>query len=160
MNTSRELCQRLASLLRSKGWMLATAESCTGGLISAACTDLAGSSQWFDRGFVTYSNAAKADLLSIPAELITQHGAVSEAVALAMAKGAYKHSEATVSVAVTGIAGPDGGTPEKPVGTVWLAWCICGVVDAERQQFRGDRQAIREATVLHAVTGLLERIPS
>lgn len=139
--------------------MLATAESCTGGLIAAACTDLAGSSQWFDRGFVTYSNVAKSELLSIPAELITQHGAVSEAVVRAMAQGACMHAEAEVSVAVTGIAGPDGGTPEKPVGTVWLAWCIEGVIDAECQQFVGDRQAVREATVLHALAGLLERIP-
>ena len=103
---------------------------------------------------------AKSELLSIPTELIIQHGAVSQAVALAMALGACMHAEAAVSVAVTGIAGPDGGTPEKPVGTVWLAWCIDGVIDAERQQFTGDRQAVREATVLHALTGLLARIPS
>ena len=160
MNTSTDLCKRLANVLQSKDWMLATAESCTGGLIAAACTDLAGSSQWFDRGFVTYSNVAKSELLSIPTELIIQHGAVSQAVALAMALGACMHAEAAVSVAVTGIAGPDGGTPEKPVGTVWLAWCIDGVIDAERQQFTGDRQAVREATVLHALTGLLARIPS
>ena len=140
--------------------MLATAESCTGGLIAAACTHGSGSSQWFDRGFVTYSNAAKSDLLSIPAELIIHHGAVSEAVARAMAQGACAHSVAAVSIAVTGIAGPDGGTQEKPVGTVWLSWCIEGVIEAERQQFTGDREAIRQATVIRALSGLLERIPS
>ncbi|EER58303.1 CinA domain protein [Acidovorax delafieldii 2AN] len=101
--------------------MLATAESCTGGMIAAACTDLAGSSQWFERGFVTYSNAAKTELLGVPAALIEAHGAVSEPVARAMAEGAVAHSPAQVAVAVTGVAGPTGGSAEKPVGTVGLA---------------------------------------
>ncbi|MEO6291217.1 MAG: CinA family protein, partial [Burkholderiaceae bacterium] len=106
-----------------KQFYLATAESCTGGLIAAACTDLAGSSQWFDRGFVTYSNAAKTDMLGVGAALIAQFGAVSEPVAVAMAQGAVQHSAAQVAVAVTGVAGPTGGNAEKPVGTVWIGWC-------------------------------------
>ena len=110
-----------AELLLHKGWMLATAESCTGGLIAGACTELAGSSAWFERGFVTYSNAAKSEMLGVPYWLIERHGAVSEDVARAMAGGALTHSRATLSVAVTGIAGPDGGTPEKPVGLVYFA---------------------------------------
>jgi nicotinamide-nucleotide amidase len=138
--------------------MLATAESCTGGLISAACTDMAGSSRWFDRGFVTYSNAAKTELLGVGAELIAAHGAVSEAVVLAMARGAIARSSATVSVAVTGVAGPGGGSADKPVGTVWLAWCVAGAVQAERMQFAGDRAAVRQATVEHALRGVVQRL--
>ncbi|MEF9948171.1 MAG: CinA family protein [Comamonas sp.] len=115
-----ELVQQLAAKLTEKGWMLATAESCTGGMIAAACTDLAGSSQWFDRGFVTYSNEAKTEMLGVPAELIAKHGAVSEEVVRAMAEGAIRYSRAQVSIAVTGIAGPGGGSAEKPVGTVWV----------------------------------------
>jgi nicotinamide-nucleotide amidase len=107
--------------------MLATAESCTGGMIAAACTDLAGSSQWFERGFVTYSNEAKTELLGVPAGLIATHGAVSESVARAMALGAVAHSRAQVAVAVTGIAGPTGGTADKPVGTVWFGWNVRAV---------------------------------
>lgn len=138
---------------------LATAESCTGGLIAAACTDLAGSSQWFDRGFVTYSNAAKAEMLGVPAVLIDQHGAVSEAVARAMADGALAHSQAHVSLAVTGVAGPTGGSPEKPVGTVWLGWCVGGETHTEMQQFPGDRAAVRAATVRYALQRLLSWLP-
>ena len=119
MNTALPL---LAQQLLARHWMMATAESCTGGLIAAACTDLAGSSAWFERGLVTYSNEAKTELLGVPAELIAQHGAVSEAVARAMAAGALARSQAQVAVAVTGVAGPGGGSASKPVGTVWLAW--------------------------------------
>src|SRR6185369_120862 len=111
---------QLAQVLLARGWMLASAESCTGGMIAAACTDLAGSSQWFERGFVTYSNEAKQEMLGVDPALIAQHGAVSEAVARAMAFGAVRHSRAQVGVAVTGIAGPSGGNPQKPVGTVWF----------------------------------------
>ena len=111
----------LGDTLRQRGWMLATAESCTGGLIAAACTALAGSSDWFERGFVTYSNEAKHELLGVPEALITAHGAVSAEVACAMAAGALAHSRAQIAVAVTGIAGPAGASPGKPVGTVWLA---------------------------------------
>ena len=152
------LCERLAHALLARGWMMATAESCTGGMIAARCTDLSGSSNWFERGFVTYSNAAKCDLLGVPAALIEQHGAVSEPVALAMARGARVHSQAQVSVAVTGIAGPTGGSPDKPVGTVWFAWCVGEEVSSELQVFEGDRQAVREATVQHALAGLLQRV--
>lgn len=135
--------------------MLATAESCTGGLIAAACTDLAGSSLWFERGFVTYSNAAKTELLGVPTELIEQHGAVSEPVARAMANGALAHSHVQVAIAVTGIAGPSGGSADKPVGTVWFGWATPTGLFSERQHFAGDRAAVRAATVHHALTRLL-----
>ncbi|MDD2545057.1 MAG: CinA family protein [Burkholderiaceae bacterium] len=144
----------ISSPLLRQGWMLATAESCTGGLIAAACTDRAGSSQWFERGFVTYSNAAKTEMLGVPADLIAQHGAVSEPVARAMAEGALAHSAAQVSVAVTGVAGPSGGSADKPVGTVWLAWTVAGVTHGERQHFAGDRAAVRTATLRHALARL------
>ncbi len=135
--------------------MLATAESCTGGMIAAACTDLAGASDWFERGFVTYSNAAKSDMLGVPPALIDQEGAVSEAVARAMADGALTHSRAHVSLAVTGVAGPTGGSEAKPVGTVWFAWCVGGQTHSEMQHFAGDRAAIRAATVRYALQRLL-----
>ena len=116
------LVEDLATALLARGWMLATAESCTGGLIAGACTDLAGSSNWLERGFVSYSNAAKSELLGVDAALIARHGAVSEPVARAMAQGALQHSKAQCAIAVTGIAGPGGGSADKPVGTVWFAW--------------------------------------
>ena len=149
----------LAALLRSRGLMMATAESCTGGLIAAACTELSGSSDWFERGFVTYSNAAKAELLSVPPELIEQHGAVSEAVARAMAAGALERAPVQMAVAVTGVAGPTGGSADKPVGTVWFGWATPNGVFSERQQFEGNRTAVRQATVEHALRGLLTRLP-
>ena len=136
--------------------MLATAESCTGGLIAATCTDLPGSSTWLERGFVTYSNAAKTELLGVPADLIARHGAVSEPVARAMAEGALARSHAQVSVAVTGVAGPSGGSADKPVGTVWLAWHVDGHTHSERCQFAGDRAAVRQATVAHALARLVQ----
>ncbi len=140
-------------LFRAHGAMIATAESCTGGLIAAALTEIAGSSDVVDRGFVTYSNEAKIELLGVHAALITAHGAVSEPVARAMAEGALLRSRATITIAVTGIAGPGGGTPEKPVGTVWLARARrAHETIAERQIFPGDRTAIRAATVLQALT--------
>ncbi|WP_426305434.1 CinA family protein [Acidovorax facilis] len=141
--------------LLKHGHLLATAESCSGGMIAAACTDLAGSSQWFERGFVTYSNAAKVEMLGVPATLIDQEGAVSEAVARAMADGALAHSQAHVSLAVTGVAGPTGGSEAKPVGTVWFAWCVGGETHSEMQHFAGDRAAIRTATVRYALQRLL-----
>ncbi len=140
--------------------MLATAESCTGGMIAAACTDLSGSSQWFERGFVTYSNEAKAEMLAVPPGLIEEHGAVSESVARAMADGALAHSRAQVSLAVTGIAGPTGGTEAKPVGTVWFAWCVDGETHSEMQHFAGDRAAVRMATVRYALKRLLSLLPA
>ena len=152
------LCTALAQALQARAWMLATAESCTGGLIAAQCTELAGSSLWFERGFVSYSNAAKTELIGVPAALIAAHGAVSEPVARAMAQGALQHAQAQVSVAVTGIAGPGGGSADKPVGTVWLAWCVAGQLSSERRVFGGDRAAVRAATVQHALQGLLTRV--
>ncbi|MBT2336490.1 CinA family protein [Variovorax paradoxus] len=143
-----------AELLLKKGWMLATAESCTGGLIAGACTELAGSSAWFERGFVTYSNAAKTELLGVDAALIDAHGAVSEPVARAMAEGAIARSAARAAVAVTGVAGPTGGSPEKPVGTVWFGWSVDGQVRTERRRFDGDRAAVRAATVHYALQTL------
>nr|WP_315466107.1 CinA family protein [uncultured Rhodoferax sp.] len=141
-------------------WMLATAESCTGGMIAAACTDLAGSSAWFERGFVSYSNEAKTDMLGVPAELIAAHGAVSEPVARAMANGALQHSRAQVALSVTGIAGPSGGSPDKPVGTVWFGWATPDGVWSDMQRFDGDRAAVRAATVRHSLYTLAQRLAS
>ena len=149
-----EVLHPLADALRQRGWMMATAESCTGGMIAAACTDLPGSSQWFERGFVSYSNAAKTELLGVPAALIAQHGAVSEPVARAMAEGAVAHAHAQVSVAVTGVAGPTGGSADKPVGMVWFGWCVAGQTHSQVQHFAGDRAAVRAATVRHALARL------
>jgi nicotinamide-nucleotide amidase len=149
------LVAALADLLRQKGWMLATAESCTGGLIAGTCTDLAGSSDWFDRGFVSYSNAAKTDMLDVDAALIAAHGAVSEPVARAMAAGASARSGARVAVAVTGVAGPTGGSADKPVGTVWFGWSVDGQLRTERRRFEGDRATVRAATVHYALQTLV-----
>ena len=147
-----DLSGRVADLLLQKGWAMATAESCTGGLIGAACTDLAGSSVWFDQGFITYSNAAKTAQLGVDAALIAQHGAVSQPVAEAMAQGACARAGVRAALAVTGIAGPTGGTADKPVGTVWFAWCVQGQTHSECVRFTGDRAAVRHATVRHALT--------
>lgn len=152
------LVTQLAAALLARGAQMATAESCTGGLIAGACTDIAGSSDWFERGFVSYSNQAKTEMLGVDAALIEAHGAVSEAVALAMARGAVAHSRAQCSLAVTGVAGPGGGSPAKPVGTVWFGWCVDGHTDAECLRFDGDRAAVRQQTVEHALKGLLRRL--
>jgi len=160
MTTTNELCQLLAIRLRQHSWMLSTAESCTGGLIAAACTDLAGSSNWFERGFVTYSNAAKMDLLSVPSILLATHGAVSEPVVRAMAQGALTHARAQVSIAVTGVAGPGGGSADKPVGTVWLGWAVPGQIVSECQHFMGDRAQVRASTVHYALARLLALLPT
>ena len=144
----------IATQLTARGWMLTTAESCTGGMVAAACTGLAGSSQWFERGFVSYSNAAKTELLGVPASLIAVHGAVSGPVARAMAEGALAHAHAQVSLAVTGVAGPTGGSADKPVGTVWFAWCVAGQTHSEAMHFDGDRAAVRHATLRHALARL------
>ena len=147
----------LLSLYRAKHLRIATAESCTGGMIAAALTDVAGSSDVFERGFVTYSNEAKTGLLGVPAELIAKFGAVSEQVAREMVAGALRHSQADVAVAVTGIAGPGGGSKEKPVGLVFLAIARKGGdARCERKVFGGDRAAIRRATVLRALELLAE----
>lgn len=153
-----DLTGQLAQLLPSRGLMLCTAESCTGGLIAAACTERAGSSVWFERGFVSYSNASKTDLLGVPADLIARHGAVSQEVARAMAAGALTHAQAQLAVAVTGVAGPGGGSAQKPVGTVWLAWAMGSQVRTECRHFEGDRSAVRQATVARALQGLVEML--
>ena len=145
----------LADLMLKNGLFLTTAESCTGGMIAAACTDLAGSSAWFDRGFVTYSNEAKTQMLGVDAALIAQHGAVSEPVARAMAFGAIRQSQAQVAVAVTGVAGPTGGSAAKPVGTVWFGFSVSGMLTSEVMHFDGDRAAVRATTVRHAVQQLV-----
>lgn len=149
------LVSQLAGLLLQKKLLVATAESCTGGLISAACTDLAGSSAWFERGFVTYSNDAKTELLGVDAGVISQHGAVSEETARAMVEGAIARSKAQVAVAVTGVAGPTGGSRSRPVGTVWFGWSVGGQTNAECMLFAGDRAAVRAATVRHALERLI-----
>ena len=146
----------LAGILQKNGWLMATAESCTGGMIAAACTDLAGSSNWFERGFVTYSNDAKTEMLSVDAALIARHGAVSEEVVRAMAEGAIQCSHAQVAVAVTGVAGPAGGSAAKPVGTVWFGWATPAGVVSEMRRFDGDRAAVRIATVRHSLRRLAE----
>lgn len=148
----------LAKRLTRLHWMLSTAESCTGGMIASHCTDLPGSSVWFDRAYVTYSNASKTQMLGVSTEAIHEHGAVSEVVARAMALGAVYRSNANVSVAVTGVAGPTGGSAVKPVGTVWLAWYVNGQVTAELKHFVGDRHEVRESTTEHALQGLIHRL--
>ena len=165
MSAPARLVAALADALRARGALLATAESCTGGMIAAACTDLAGSSDWFERGFVSYSNQAKTELLGVPPVLIAAHGAVSEAVARAMAAGALRYSAAHCALAVTGVAGPGGGSVDKPVGTVWLAWAWRDGAGAERlearlRRFDGDRAAVRQATLVAALQGLIERLPA
>ena len=152
------LVEDLATALLARGWMLATAESCTGGLIAAACTDLAGSSNWLERGFVSYSNAAKSELLGVDAALIARHGAVSEPVARAMAQGALQHSKAQCALAVTGIAGPGGGSADKPVGTGWFAWATPQGLRSEMQRLDGDRAQVRSATVQHSLAVLLRLV--
>ena len=153
-----QLCTGLAQALKAQGAMMATAESCTGGLIAACCTSLSGSSDWFERGFVTYSNAAKTEQLGVPATLIEAHGAVSEPVARAMALGAVAQSKAQISVAVTGVAGPTGSSADKPVGLVWFGWAVGEQAWTECRRFDGDRDAVRAATVRHGLQGLLQRL--
>lgn len=155
------LVARLADVLRARGWRLATAESCTGGLIAGFCTALAGSSDWFEGGVVSYSNAAKRELLGVPATTLDAHGAVSEPVARAMAESVLGRLDANLAVAVTGIAGPGGGSPRKPVGTVWIAFAVRGAggavqTSAACHHFTGDRTQVRMATVVAALQGVLQ----
>ncbi len=151
------LAQAVGEALLARGWMLAAAESCTGGWVAAAVTAIDGSSRWFERGFVTYSNEAKMDLLEVPAETLATHGAVSEATVRAMAAGALIHSRAQVALSISGIAGPTGGTPEKPVGTVWHGWAVSGgSVDARLYRYTGDRRAVRRQAVVTALQGVLD----
>jgi nicotinamide-nucleotide amidase len=143
----------LTDRLRSLNLRITTAESCTGGLIAAAITDIPGSSAIFDRGYVTYANSAKTELLGVPLDMLAEHGAVSELVARAMAEGALFAANADLAIATTGIAGPDGGSDEKPVGLVWFGLARCGKPShTERQIFTGDRAAIRAAATAHALT--------
>lgn len=148
----------LGRVLEARGWRVATAESCTGGLIAGAITDIAGSSAWFDRGFVTYSNSAKEEMLGVRAQTLLAHGAVSEQTAREMAAGALARGGSDLAVAVTGIAGPAGGSAAKPVGMVCFGWAKRGQpVESSTRQFGGDRAAIRAASVDLALAGLLER---
>ena len=150
---------QLAHALRVRRWRLAVAESCTGGLIAAACTDVAGSSAWFESGYVTYSAAAKQRTLSVPAALIARRGIVSEAVALVMARGALAHSGAHCAVSTTGIAGPTGGSAAQPVGTVCFGWCAAdGAEGAETCRFTGDRAAVRAQATRHALALMRQRV--
>lgn len=153
------LAARLGAALHARGWLLAVAESCTGGWAAQAITAIAGSSTWFDRGFVTYSNAAKQELLGVSAKTLATHGAVSEPVVREMALGVLAHSQAQAAFAISGIAGPGGGTPEKPVGTVCFAWALQGgAVETTTCRFMGDRRSIRAQSVAHALQGMLQRI--
>ena len=155
MDAMNELSLQVGHALKQKGWMLATAESVTGGGISQLITDIAGSSEWFDCGFATYSNSSKTQFLEVPEALMAQLGAVSEEVAAEMAKGALINTNADVALSTTGIAGPSGAVPGKPVGTVCFGWAHGKVVHTERLVFSGDRHAVREQTVVHSLKGLL-----
>lgn len=155
-----QLVQKLSTALVDAGCRVCTAESCTGGLIAKTCTDLAGSSDWFERGFVTYSNAAKSEMLAVPPTIIEDYGAVSEPVAAAMASGALRHSHADYAIAVTGVAGPGGGSAEKPVGSVWIAVASSEQLISKLFQFDGDRAAVRDATLNAALEMLLDMMNS
>ena len=138
--------------------MLVTAESCTGGWVAQAVTSIAGSSEWFERGFVTYSNAAKQELLGVKRATLKKHGAVSEETAREMAQGALARSKGTVALAVTGVAGPSGGTPGKPVGMVCFAWTTPDAVRSETKNFSGDRESVRRQSVIHALEGVFRTL--
>ena len=157
-NDLLELACQAGRALQAKGLLLTTAESCTGGGVAQAITEVAGSTGWFDCGFVTYSNASKTELLDVSAALIAQLGTVSEEVAAAMAKGALANSNAHIALSTTGIAGPTGAVPGKPVGTVCFGWASADATRTERLVFSGDRQSVREQTVIHALQGLLRFI--
>ena len=156
MEPLNELSEQVGLALKKKGWLLATAESVTGGGISQLITDIAGSSEWFDCGFTTYSNSSKTQFLGVPEALIAQLGAVSEEVAAEMAKGALVNTHADVALSTTGIAGPAGAVPGKPVGTVCFGWAHSKIIHTERLVFSGDRRAVREQTIIHALRGLLK----
>ena len=151
-----DLAVEVGNLLLDNDLKVATVESCTGGWIAQTITNISGSSAWFDRGFVTYSNEAKQELVGVNSDTLIAHGAVSRQVAMEMALGGVKHSQANIAVSVTGIAGPDGGTPEKPVGTVWIGWANQHKTStAEHFQFKGDRYEVRLASVEQALKGLV-----
>jgi nicotinamide-nucleotide amidase len=151
------LATLVGARLRAKGLMLATAESCTGGWVAQAVTSVAGSSDWFERGFVTYSDAAKQEMLGVSARTLAAHGAVSEETAREMATGALAHSRAQVALAITGIAGPGGGSPEKPLGMVCFAWAVAdGIISAQTRHFKGNRESVRRQSVVAALQRVLE----
>ena len=153
------LSESLGAACRQRRLLLATAESCTGGWAAQVITHTAGSSEWFERGFVTYANEAKVEMLGVRPETLQEFGAVSQETAAEMAVGALKNSKAMFSLAITGIAGPTGGSPGKPVGTVCFAWCRVGeTAEAETAQFAGDREAVRRQAVVYALRGLLRRL--
>lgn len=159
------IAKELASVLAPQGWKIALAESCTGGLVCATLTELAGSSDWFERGYITYSNQAKTESLGVPADLINSYGAVSEPVAKAMAEGAIANAKVKAAIAITGIAGPAGGSAEKPVGTVCFGWSIqngLGAIETTcaTKVFQGDRQAVRLQATSYALTELLALLKS
>ena len=161
MTSTLNISKEVAKLLIARGWTLALAESCTGGLVSAALTNLGGSSDWFERGYITYSNQAKTECLDVAAETIESFGAVSEQVAKAMSEGAQKNAGVNVSVSITGIAGPAGGSIEKPVGTVCFGWTIqkenlAAITICKTMQFSGDRQAVREQARDYALSELIK----
>lgn len=151
-----QLAEETGRALKVRGWMLATAESCTGGWVGEAVTAVAGSSAWYDRGFITYTNVSKQEMLGVEAETLANFGAVSEQTVREMAAGVLLHSQANISLAISGIAGPTGGSPDKPVGTVCFAWAVKnGPLKSERRVFAGDRHAVREQAVFHALQGVL-----
>lgn len=158
MLNSIDLAEKVGEALKSKKLLLTVAESCTGGAICSAITDVAGCSEWFDCGFVVYSNASKTEILNIADSLIAQHGAVSEEIAAAMAEGALANCEAHISLSTTGIAGPTGAVPGKPIGTVCFGWVVGGITHTERLVFGGDRKAVRDQTVAHALNRLLRYV--
>ena len=161
IDSAEPVAVELGALLQSAGFTITTAESCTGGLIAATITDVPGSSAWFERAWICYTNQAKVELLGIPERLLGQHGAVSASVVCAMAEGAKLRASADIAIAVSGIAGPSGGSMEKPVGTVWLAWCV-GDLPTETQHFvfSGSRRAVRAAATKQALHGTIRRVQS
>jgi nicotinamide-nucleotide amidase len=163
IDPQHDIARSLARVLLERGWKIALAESCTGGLVGAILTDLAGSSDWFERGYITYSNTAKSQCLDVPMEMIESFGAVSEQVARAMAEGARRNANVNIAISITGIAGPTGGSPEKPVGTVCFGWAINKNIQSNEvettvitKQFSGDRQTVREQACDYALSTLLE----
>jgi nicotinamide-nucleotide amidase len=154
----KKLTRKLAKTLTEHNLSIVTAESCTGGWLAKCFTDLAGSSAWFDRGFVTYSNASKQDMLGVSKASLEKYGAVSEQVAKEMAQGALKNSQADIAVAITGIAGPDGGTNDKPVGTVWIAWAKADNTFSQQFKFEGKREQIRYQSIIESINGIISTI--
>jgi len=157
---TNDLTKTLSEILLSKAWTISLAESCTGGLVCATLTELAGSSNWFERGYITYSNEAKTECLDVPSDLIESHGAVSEEVAKAMAEGARIQSGSNVAVSITGIAGPTGGSIEKPIGTVCFGWATENQVLTKTMRFDGDRQMVRQQAMEFALTELIALLRS